>query len=184
MLRFRLALSENELSFARFLYGATETGPASMPFGDERSVLHGEGGALLWFACFEAWPLTRRRTFDKSVHKPRRTEYDISMAERIMFIQLKTGYNTDRGPAWITRVRFSKSWSTAYFRDLALRKVSGTFDANFVDPETGDEYWISGPKRDRSDGRYSNVQPSVDADVADEYQAFLAGAPLPGRENG
>lgn len=106
------------------------------------------------------------------------------MAERIMYIQLKTGYDTDRGPAWISRVRFSKSWRTAYFRDLALRHASGLFDANFVDPETGDEYWVSGPKRDRTDGRYSSEQPSVDADVIGEYEAFLAGAPLPGRENG
>jgi hypothetical protein len=106
------------------------------------------------------------------------------MAERIMYVQLKTGYNTDRGPAWITRLRFSKSWSTAYFRGLALSHVTGTFDSNFVDLETGDEYWISGPKRDRTDGRYSNAQPSIDGDVRDEYRAFLAGAPLPGRENG
>jgi len=106
------------------------------------------------------------------------------MAERIMDIQLKTGYNTDRGPAWISRVRFSKSWRTAYFHDLALRQVSGLFDANFVDPATGDEYWVSGPKRDRTDGRYTNQQPSVDDDVIDEYEAFLAGAPLPGKEKG
>lgn len=112
------------------------------------------------------------------------TDYGKYMAERIMYVQLKTGYNTDRGPAWITRLRFSKSWSTAYFRGLALRHVAGTFDSNFVDLETGDEYWISGPKRDRTDGRYSNAQPSIDGDVQDEYRAFLAGAPLHGRENG
>ena len=106
------------------------------------------------------------------------------MAERIMYIQLKSGYDTDRGPAWIARVRFSKSWSTAYFHDLVLTRVTGTFDSNFVDLETGDEYWISGPKRDRADGRYSNIQPSVDPEVMDEYEAFLAGAALSGRENG
>jgi hypothetical protein len=31
------------------------------------------------------------------------------MPERIMYVQLKTGYDTDRGPAWITRLRFFKS---------------------------------------------------------------------------
>jgi hypothetical protein len=35
------------------------------------------------------------------------------MAERIMYLQVKTGYNTDRGPAWIARVRFTRSWRTA-----------------------------------------------------------------------
>lgn len=43
---------------------------------------------------------------------------------------------------------------------------------------------MSGPKRDRTDGRYTNQQPLVDDDVREVYEAFLAGAPLPGRENG
>ena len=41
-----------------------------------------------------------------------------------------------------------------------------------------------GPKRDRTDGRYSNQRPQVDEDARDAYEAFLAGAPLPGREAG
>lgn len=118
----------------------------------------------------------------------KQANYDKFMAERIMYVQLKTGYNTDRGPAWIARLRFSKSWRTAYFRGQTLSRVTGyahaNFDSNFFDIETGDEYWISGPKRDRTDGRYSSAKPLVDADVLEEYRAFLSGAPLPGRENG
>jgi hypothetical protein len=34
----------------------------------------------------------------------------LSMTERVMFIQLKAGYNTDEGPAWISSVRFNKTW--------------------------------------------------------------------------
>lgn len=105
-----------------------------------------------------------------------------------MYVQLKTGYDIDRGPAWIARIRFSKTWRTAYFRDHVLRRVTGyahaNHDSNFFDVETGDEYWISGPKRNRSDGRYSNERPSIDADALDDYRAFLAGEPLPGKENG
>ena len=107
-----------------------------------------------------------------------------TMPSRIMYVQLKTGYDTDRGPAWIARVRFSKSWQTAYVRERTLRRRSGTAEANFVDVDTGEEFWISGPKRDQTDGRYSNARPHVDDDVRDEYQAFLDGAALPGRENG
>lgn len=43
-----------------------------------------------------------------------------------MYVQLKTGYNTDRGPAWISVVPFSKSWRTAYFHGRTLHRVTGT----------------------------------------------------------
>ncbi|WP_307028950.1 hypothetical protein [Arthrobacter globiformis] len=106
------------------------------------------------------------------------------MPERIMYVQLKTGYNTDRGPAWITRLRFSKSWKIAHFRGRTLERVTGLARANFYDVGNGDEFWVSGPKRDRTDARYSHQRPDVDEDVEAEYEAFLNGAPLPGRENG
>jgi hypothetical protein len=105
------------------------------------------------------------------------------MPERIMYVQLKTGYDTDSGPAWIARVRFSKSWQTAYFHGRTLRRGRRP-DGNFCDVDTDEVFWLSGPKRDRSDGRYSAVQPTVEEDVRAEYEAFLNGAPLPGREQG
>ena len=58
------------------------------------------------------------------------------------------------------------------------------FDANFYDMETEEEYWISGPHRDGEDTRYSSVKPTIDDDARAAYEAFLAGAPLPGRERG
>jgi len=110
------------------------------------------------------------------------------MAERIMFVQLKTGFNTGVGPCWIGRVRFTKTWRTAYFHGRTLRRTTGTayanMDANFRDVESGEEFWISGPKRDRTDARYSHQHPVVEEDVQLEYEAFLGGAPLPGREAG
>ncbi|MHA7287725.1 hypothetical protein ACX80I_15745 [Arthrobacter sp. MDT3-44] len=110
------------------------------------------------------------------------------MNERVMYVQLKTGHGTDKGPSWISRVRFSKTWRTAYFQGRTLHRVTGTsranFDSNFYDVDSGDEYWLSGPKRDRTDGRYSSQQPTVVEDAREAYEAFLNGAPLPGRENG
>jgi hypothetical protein len=100
------------------------------------------------------------------------------MAGRIMYVQLKTGYDTDRGPSWISRVRFSKTWKTAYFHGRTLRRRPGLFDANFFDVETGDRFWLSGPKRDRTDGRYSSARPAIDEDVRAEYENFLTGARL------
>ena len=105
------------------------------------------------------------------------------MAERVMFIQLKTGYDTDKGPAWISRVRFTRSWQTAYWRGKTLRRRPGMFDANFFDVESLEEYWLSGPHRDLADTRYSRIRPEIDDDVRPLYEAFLGGAPLPGREH-
>jgi hypothetical protein len=106
------------------------------------------------------------------------------MAERVMFVQLKTGHSTDKGPAWISRVRFNRSWKTAYWHGKTLRRGPGMFDANFYDVETREEYWLSGPHRDQADVRYSNIRPAIDDDVRETYEAFLRGAPLPGREGG
>jgi hypothetical protein len=106
------------------------------------------------------------------------------MAERLMFIQLKTGHNLDQGPAWISRVRFNKAWKTAYWHGRTLHRRPGMFDANFYDVGSREEFWVSGPHRDRRDVRYSGIQPTVDDDIREVYAAFLEGASLPGREQG
>jgi len=106
------------------------------------------------------------------------------MPRRIMFIQLKTGYNLDRGPSWIGWVDFNRSFKTARYRGRELRRAPGMFDANFFDVETEEEFWLSGPKRDRTDTRYGPPLTEVDEDARVAYEAFLNGAPLPGRENG
>jgi hypothetical protein len=105
-----------------------------------------------------------------------------------MYVQLKTGHGTDEGPSWISRVRFSKTWRTAYIQGRTLHRVTGfsraNFDSNFYDVDLGDEYWLSGPKSDRTDGRYSSRQPMVEEYSREAYEALLGGALLPGRENG
>ena len=101
-----------------------------------------------------------------------------------MYVQLKTGFNTDAGPAWVSRVRFTSTWQTAYWHGRTLARGRGMWDANFFDVETLERYWLSGPKRDRTDGRYSHAQPDVDEDARHDYEAFLAGSTLPGRERG
>jgi len=98
-----------------------------------------------------------------------------------MSVQLKTGHGTDLGPCWISRIRFSKTWQTAYWRGKTLRRWTGLVDANFFDAETHEEYWLSGPHRDRRDTRYSNVLPEVDDDIREDYERFLSGQPLPGQ---
>jgi hypothetical protein len=100
-----------------------------------------------------------------------------------MFVQLKTGFDTDRGPSWICWVDFNKTWKTARFHGKELRRWQSS-DANFTDVETGEDYWISGPKRDRTDLRYGPGRPTVDDDARSAYDAFLSGEPLPGMGHG
>jgi hypothetical protein len=99
------------------------------------------------------------------------------MQDRILYIELKTGFDIDKGPARITRVSFSKSGRTVYFHGRSLRHWR-SFDANHVDVETGETFWISGPERDRTDRRSSNVPVEIDPEIAHAYQAFLDRAPL------
>ncbi len=65
-----------------------------------------------------------------------------------MYIELKTGYSDD-GPAWIGYVKTSKTGNTIYFNDHAFQKKNGYY-SNYVDIESGDEYWISGVKHNGS----------------------------------
>ena len=73
------------------------------------------------------------------------------MKSEIKFIELKTGYS-DNGPAWIGKVSFSKSGKTIYFDGKAFQSLNGNgISGNFQEVETGDEYWISGVKKNQQD---------------------------------
>lgn len=88
--------------------------------------------------------------------------------ERIMYVELKSD-ESDSGPAWIGRVRFSKTGLTVYYRGLTLARQQGV-SGNHVDMATGDEYWVSGVKRDGRDRHWAGRGPvQVDPDVLDEY---------------
>lgn len=77
------------------------------------------------------------------------------MAKEIRYIELKSGFSSD-GPAWIAEVEFSKSGQTVYFNDMALKKlkIPGA-NSNHYDIETGEEYWISGVKRNGQDRHWA-----------------------------
>lgn len=92
---------------------------------------------------------------------------------RIMYIECKAGNLT--GPARIGRVTYSKTGATLHYRGQEFRSLKGAgFKANYYDVNTGDEYWISGPRRDGRDALYvTNVATEIDADVSDEYWAKI-----------
>jgi hypothetical protein len=73
------------------------------------------------------------------------------------------------GPARIGRVGFSKTGVTMCYGDQKFRKVKG-YKYNCVEIGTGDEYWISGCKRNGQDRLYGEQLPVVvDDDVREEY---------------
>ena len=87
---------------------------------------------------------------------------------QIKYIELKTGYNDD-GPAWIGRVKESKSGRTIYFNDHAFQRYNG-ISGNYFDVETGEEYWISGIKKNGSDRHWAgHGKIIIDRKVVPEY---------------
>lgn len=91
-----------------------------------------------------------------------------------MYIELTSGYNHN-GPAWIGRVYFSKSGRTVYYRGKTLTHVGGRFGPyNHVDVETGEQYWISGVKKNGRDRHWAGGGPvEIDTDVREEYLKLI-----------
>lgn len=97
------------------------------------------------------------------------------MKSRIMYVECKGGGLT--GPARITRVVFSKSGRSVYFQGRRLQSLNGAgFKANYFDVETGEQYWISGPKKSGQDRLYGGVV-EVDEDAREEYWAHIREQP-------
>ena len=87
-----------------------------------------------------------------------------------MYVELKSGAG-DCGPARIGRVSFSKTGRTVYYNGKQLQAATGGgIRGNYFDVQTGDEYWVSGPKRDGTDRHWAGGGTvNIDADVAEEY---------------
>jgi hypothetical protein len=88
---------------------------------------------------------------------------------RVMYIESKAeGLN---GTARIGRVAFSRTGATLHYKDREFGKLGGRgYKANYRDLESGEQYWISGPRRDGADRLYkSNWPVEIDEDVREEY---------------
>jgi len=99
---------------------------------------------------------------------------------RIMYIENKTG--SLNGPARIGRVTFSNSGRSLTYAGRTFRSLAGRgFKANYFDVDSGEKYWISGPRKDGADRLYSqSTRPvEIDEDVADEYWSKIRGKPSP-----
>ena len=99
------------------------------------------------------------------------------MQTRIMYIESKADGLT--GPARIGRVSFSKTGRTLYYRGRSFQSLKGAgFKSNYYEIETGEEYWISGPRKDGADRLYGEpVAVDIDDDVREEYWTEIRGQP-------
>ncbi len=93
--------------------------------------------------------------------------------QEMLYIELKSDSN-DRGPAWIGLATFSGSGRTIYFDGKALKRIrGGGIEGNHYDLKTGEEYWISGVKKDGSDRHWAGSgMVIVDSRVVDNYCGF------------
>jgi hypothetical protein len=94
-----------------------------------------------------------------------------------MWIENKTAGDGLSGPARIGRVHFSKTGKTLKYGGREFRSLKGSgYKANYADVESGEEFWISGCRKDGRDALY-NTDVVVDADVREEYWREIRGQP-------
>lgn len=100
------------------------------------------------------------------------------MKSRIMYIESKAA-GLAGGEARIGRVTFSKTGQTIYYGGKTFSKiVGGGSKSNYFENESGDAYWISGPKKDGSDRLYGERVPiEIDEDVREEYWLVIRNRP-------
>jgi hypothetical protein len=86
------------------------------------------------------------------------------------------------GPGRIGRVMFSKTGATLSYGGRSFQSLKGVgFKADYFDIDTGDQFWISGPRRDGEDGLYGRLTEPHDVceDVAEEYWRDIRGREPP-----
>ncbi len=86
----------------------------------------------------------------------------------------KSGTKGVQGPAVIGRVTFSKTGRTLYYKGRKLTKTKG-YKCNHVDEDTGEQFWVSGPKKNGEDGLYGYRRVPIDEDVREEYWVKIRG---------
>ena len=77
----------------------------------------------------------------------------------------------------IGRVTLSKTGKTLYYRGVTLHSLNGSgYKTNHFDVATGDEYWVSGPRKDGNDPLYPGIV-EIDDDVREEYWREVRSSP-------
>jgi hypothetical protein len=110
----------------------------------------------------------------------RSTPFEKTLRTEIKYIELKSGFS-DNGNAWIGLVSYSKSGKTIYFNGKAFQSLNGMgISGNYFDLESGDEYWISGVKKDMSDRhQFGGGKILVEKRILNDYLQTIGKTELP-----
>jgi hypothetical protein len=97
------------------------------------------------------------------------------LERRLMYVENKEG-DLDGARARIGWVTFSKSGKSVRYRGRSLARSGGQgVLGNYYDEATGEEFWVSGVKRDGSNTHPNgSVTVVIDEDAAEAYQAHRA----------
>ena len=98
----------------------------------------------------------------------------MSLHTRIMYVERGGGLSF---AGRIGHVRLSKTGRTLYYAGITLRSLNGSgYKTNHFDVATGEEYWVSGPRKDGNDPLYPGVV-EVDDDARVEYWTTVRNQP-------
>jgi len=96
----------------------------------------------------------------------------------LKYIELKSGHD-DNGPAWIARVKVSRSGRTVYFNGKALKRASGSGAGNHYDIDSGLEYWVSGIKKNGLDRHWAGSGlVAIETSAVPEYLQLVGATEL------
>jgi len=95
------------------------------------------------------------------------------MKSKILYIENKSEGHS--GSAWIGLAELSKSGQTVYFDNKALKKLkTAGISGNHFDIETGQEYWVSGIKKNGEDRhKYGGGKIMLDKNCVEEYLKLI-----------
>ncbi|MEQ8314747.1 MAG: hypothetical protein RL839_04740 [Gammaproteobacteria bacterium] len=94
--------------------------------------------------------------------------------KRVMYIENKDG-DIEGSRARVGWVTFSKTGRSVFYRGKELNRIKGGGVAgNYLDPETGHEYWVSGIKKRGSNTHWAeSTKVSIDPDALNEYESII-----------
>jgi hypothetical protein len=101
---------------------------------------------------------------------------DVAEKSRIMYVESRRPDGRIKSGR-IARVRFSKTGRTIYYDG---RSFEGVGMGEYVDRESGESYWFSGPRQDGNDrkgNRPGSFPIEIDEDVRREYWTQIRGLP-------
>jgi hypothetical protein len=97
------------------------------------------------------------------------------MKSKIMYIDPGGGLSGENGI--IGMVSFSKTGKTLRYKDDEFKSLDGQgYKANYYHVETGEWYWISGPRKDGNDALYPKVV-DIDEDAREDYWCTIRNLP-------